>query len=141
VRLGEGKPSDPSASPRSAELDLEQLIPLWPAVVELIRGRNMMLAALLAEARPVGLHGSELTVGLPANAAFSKRKAETEEHRRAAADAVRNVTGVSLSLRYELIEEQGQELAAPEGAVPLSDEDIVRRFVEEFDAQEIDQES
>jgi DNA polymerase-3 subunit gamma/tau len=68
-------------------------------------------------------------------AAFLKRKAEQDDHRRVTAEALRAVTGQALSLRYELRE----ELDAPEhpGTGVLSGEELVRRFLEEFDAEEL----
>jgi DNA polymerase-3 subunit gamma/tau len=128
-------------APAPGETDLQQLQAVWPAVVEMIRGVNAMLAALLTDARPTELHGSALVVGLPAGQAFLKKKAEQEDHRRQAIDALRNVTGASLTVRYELVE-AGESVAPLETALPspLSDEDLVKSFVEELDAQEIDQE-
>ncbi len=112
---------------------------MWPAVVEVIRSGNAMLATAVDGARPIATGGGELVLLLPANAAFYKKKAEQEEHRRAVADAVRNVTGTALVIRYELASEEPVAAAAP--AATITDEEIVRRFVEEFDAQEIDEET
>ena len=119
-------------------LELNQITKMWPAVVELVRAQNAMLAALLQGARPVAVDERELTLALPADAAFLKRKAEQDDHRRAAADAVREVVGQALALRYELAAEaaDGGADAAAE-AEPLSEEELVRRFMEEFDAEEI----
>jgi hypothetical protein len=93
-----------------------------------------MLAALLAGARPVAVTERELTIEFPADAAFLKRKAEQDDHRRVAADAVRSVTGRALSLRFEL----GSEVSTQAGdAEPASEDELVRAFVEEFNAQEL----
>jgi len=121
-----------------AVMDLEQIASLWPAVVEMVRGGNAMLAVLLDGAEPASLDENELVLVFPAEAEFYKRKAEQDEHRKATAEALRNVTGLSLGLRYELAE-AGTELAPelmrePE---PLSADELVARFVEEFGAQEI----
>src|SRR5690348_15459855 len=58
-----------------AMLDLETVVATWPAVVDLVRAQNAMLAALLADARPVATSERELTLAFPAGAAFLKRKA------------------------------------------------------------------
>ncbi|HET9073300.1 MAG TPA: DNA polymerase III subunit gamma/tau [Solirubrobacteraceae bacterium] len=117
--------------------DLGQMIELWPAVVELVRGQNAMLASLLELATPVGLAQGELSLALPPGAMFHKRKAESTEHRQMAAAAVRSVTGTEFELTYRLAEPV--EVATP--AVPvddtLSEAELVRRFVETFDAQEL----
>jgi DNA polymerase III subunit gamma/tau len=119
-------------------MDLGQIASLWPAVVEMVRGGNAMLAVLLDGARPAALNNSELVLMFPAEAEFYKRKAEQDEHRKATADALRNVTGMSLALRYELADASAE--IAPElipEPEPLSADELVARFVEEFGAQEI----
>jgi DNA polymerase-3 subunit gamma/tau len=107
----------------------------WPAVVEFVRQANAMLAATLEAARPVALSGQVLTLAFPSGGAFFKRKAEQDDYRRAAADAVRSVTGVPLTLRYELREDDAAPVADDEPG--LSGEELVRRFMEEFDAEEV----
>jgi DNA polymerase-3 subunit gamma/tau len=119
-----------------AALDLPAIVQLWPAVVDVVRGENAMLAALLADARPTGASERELTLAFPPGAAFLKRKAEQDDYRRIAADALRTVTGQALPLRYELRELEQAEVQA-EGQPQLSGEELVRRFLEEFDAEEL----
>jgi DNA polymerase III subunit gamma/tau len=107
----------------------------WPAVVEHVREGNLMLAALLADARPVEVNERELVVAFPPGADFLKRKAEQDDYRRLAADALRTVTGQALALRYVLREDDEQP--EDEGEPPISGEELVRRFLDEFDAEEI----
>jgi hypothetical protein len=96
-----------------------------------------MLAALLQGARPVAVTEHELTVAFSPEAAFMKRKAEQDDYRRAAAEALRNVTGQALLLRYELAGDASGETPVAVAEAPLSDEELVARFVQELDAQEI----
>lgn len=114
---------------------------MWPAVVELVRGGNAMLGVILEGASPSAVTERELVVSFPSEAAFYKRKAEQDDYRRATAEAVRNVTGSTLTLRFELSEaptEADQAEAIPEPPpTPMSDEELVQRFVDEFGAQEI----
>jgi DNA polymerase-3 subunit gamma/tau len=104
-------------------------------VVELVRANNAMLAALLGDARPVSATQRELTLAFPVGAAFLKRKAEQDDHRRAAAEAFRSVTGHAVALRYELREEQAEDRERE--PPPLTGEELVQRFLEEFDAEEL----
>jgi DNA polymerase-3 subunit gamma/tau len=126
--------AQPQAAPADGSLDLGTATELWPAVVELVKERNAMLAALLADARPVHVSERGLTLAFPPGAAFLKRKAEGDDHRRVATEALRAVTGHALVLRYELRETE--EIADPAEPV-LSGEELVRRFLEEFNAEEI----
>jgi DNA polymerase-3 subunit gamma/tau len=114
-------------------LSLEDAERLWPAVVDTVRQDNAMLAALLTDARAVAIGERELTLAFPTGAAFLKRKAEQDESRRIATQAWRTISGQDLSLRYEL-RDLGDERA---GAPAMSGEELVRRFIDEFDAEEI----
>jgi DNA polymerase-3 subunit gamma/tau len=119
--------------------ELATIAACWPAVVDVVRQDNQLLGALLADARPVSLHGEDVTLAFPASKAFSKRKAEQDDYRRVTADALRTVLGLSLALRYELRDPDDlPQAGAPSVAEPgLSQEELVRRLVEEFDAQEV----
>jgi DNA polymerase III subunit gamma/tau len=124
----------PPATPVDAAPELDTLVESWPAVVDHIRQGNAMIAATLEAARPAALSGNALTLTFPTGAAFFKRKAEQDDARRAAADAVRSVTGARLALRYELSDEGP---ATPDAEPTLTGEELVRRFMEEFDAEEV----
>jgi DNA polymerase III subunit gamma/tau len=125
----EPMPSNGESAPPSVELSAVR--DLWPAIVDQIKEGNPMLAHALAVARPVAVSDRELVVAFPVGSDFNKRKAEQDEHRRLVADAVRMLSGRQLVPRYELRE---LEVAAPE---TLSDDRLVQRFMEEFDAEEV----
>jgi len=131
----------PAGETTTQATDVEEMRRMWPAVVELVRGGNAMLGVLLEGARPTTVTERELVLSFPAEAAFYKRKAEQDDYRRATADAVRNVTGVALTLRYELSEARPEAIAGESdtaaGVTPMSDDELVRKFVEEFGAEEI----
>jgi DNA polymerase-3 subunit gamma/tau len=128
---------EPEALAEVAELpalDIPAAVELWAAVVELVRDQNKMLAALLKDARPVRVSDRELDLVFPPGAAFLKRKAEQEDHRRAASDALHAVSGRALALRYEL---GSEELAGEADDAVLTGEELVQRFLQEFDAHEL----
>ncbi len=119
------------AEPSTLSLDLA--VDSWPAVVELIKAQNALAGAVFEGARPVAAEGNGLVLAFPAGAAFLKRKAEQDDYRRAAMDALRTVTGCRPTLTYELA--ANREPDGPGEA--LSTEELVRRFMEEFNAEEI----
>ena len=119
----------------TAALSLDAAVSSWPAVLDLVKGENSMLATALAAARPVAVGERELTLAFPGGASFLKRKAEQDEHRRVAAEALKTVTGHRVALRYELREDEQESEQA--GEPSLSGEELVRRFLEEFDAEEL----
>jgi len=114
--------------------ELAELSAVWPAVIDATRAQNSLLAALIAEARPVALSGEEVTVAFAMTDAFVKKKAEAAANRAAVAEAMRQVTGRRLRPVYELRE-------LPDGESPVSPpptgEEWVRRFKAEFDAEEL----
>jgi hypothetical protein len=131
--VAEAAPTQAAAP--AGPLELESVAACWPAVIDVVRQENEMLAALLADARPVALEDRNVTVAFPAGKAFAKRKAEQDDYRRATAEALRSIIGTTLVLRYELRDE---ELSAPDAdAGTVSHEDLVKRLVDEFDAQEV----
>jgi DNA polymerase III subunit gamma/tau len=125
---------DPPAAVFAGEPELQTVAACWPAVIDIVRQDNEMLAALLADARPVSLEGHDVTIAFPSDMAFLKKKAEQDEYRRATAEALRSVVGASLALRYELSDEPPPRVAD----VGLSHDELVRRLMEEFDAQVLD---
>ena len=134
----EPEPPEPAQEPApdpapAGPIGLDEAAACWPAVVDLVRAENAMLAALLADARPIAVRDEELTLAFPGGAAFLKKKAEQDDYRRVAGEALQAVTGQRLVLRYELRDAEGE----PEGIRVLSGEELVQRFMEEFDAEEI----
>jgi DNA polymerase-3 subunit gamma/tau len=124
------EPRDPAPA-----RDLDSLCALWPAVVDLVRGENALLGALIAEARPVGVQDEDLTLAFSATAQFLKKKAEDPANRQIVGEALRAITGLRWRLSYEL-RERSAEARGP-AAGQLSEAEWVRRFMEEFDAEEI----
>jgi DNA polymerase III subunit gamma/tau len=129
----------PAATEAPVAVDLseaEGLAPLlawWPAVIDLVRAENALLGACIEEARPVEVTGEDLTVAFSATAPFLKKKAENADNRAAVTAALHDVTGRRWRLSYELQE----EMAAQGDAPARSEEEWVRRFVDELDAEEL----
>jgi len=151
-RAGEPQVSAPAvgASPQEAAPDaagagapavssgaggLESVVSLWQAVVDLVRSENALLGALIAEARPVAAQGEDLILAFGPSARFLKKKAEDPANRMTVGEALRAITGVRWRLSYELRE--AAPTAKDHAAGISSEEDWVRRLMEEFDAEEV----
>ena len=120
----------PASDPTPGPLDLERVTALWPAVADAIREQNGMVAALLAEAVPTAIEGGRLTVQFPADAAFSKKKAEA--NRDLVTGALRSLAGHGVAVVFELGEAREQA-----GPVTLSADELAERLLRDFDAEEI----
>jgi DNA polymerase-3 subunit gamma/tau len=113
-------------------LTFEALVGLWPDVLDTVRAANAMLGAVVDDARPVELAGNRLVLAFGEDAAFLRKKAEERATRSALSEAVRAVTGHALTFSYELREGQG-----PPAPQPLSEDELVARLKDEFDAEEL----
>jgi DNA polymerase-3 subunit gamma/tau len=121
---------EPAPAESTGALDIERVATLWPAVGDAIREQNGMVAALLAEAVPTALEGGRLTVQFPADAAFSKKKAEA--NRDLVTGALRSLGGHALAVVFELGAERDAQ--AP---VTLTADELAERLMRDFDAEEI----
>ncbi|HET6448884.1 MAG TPA: DNA polymerase III subunit gamma/tau [Conexibacter sp.] len=127
----------PAASPPPVgPLDLVVLLDLWPAVVEAVRSENGLAHAAVERARPVALADGELTLAFASGDSFYKKKVEGDDHRGVIVEALRAVSGSSLRIRCELRDDVPED-AAPLVATGPSDEDLVDRFLAEFEAEEL----
>ena len=113
----------------SAQADLATIEAVWPAVLDALRTDNLVLATALAHGRPVELDGKELVVAFSGSDGFKRKKAESEAQ--AVSSAVREMSGVSLRMRFE---ERDLPQTAEEATPPTGDE-VLKRFVDEFDAE------
>jgi hypothetical protein len=128
----------PAAPPvPSGELDLAALRELWPAVVDAVRAENGLLGAALEKAQPVEVDGGEATFAFAREESFFKGTAEREEHRQRVAETVRAIAGTALRPRYELREVAAVEPTGAPVVTTPTDDDLVDRFVAEFDAEEL----
>ena len=135
VATAAAQPARDETSQPERPRELASLTAVWPAVIDVVRGENALLGALMAEARPVALQGEELVAAFAPTAQFLKKKAERRANREIVLEALRAVTGVRWQISYELSDEAGD---AGGGAEPISEEEWVRRFIEEFEAEELE---
>jgi DNA polymerase III subunit gamma/tau len=122
----------PASAPTAGPLTLASIVALWPEVLETVRASNAMLGAFVAEAQPVELVGTRLVLAFAQDAAFQRRKVEDRVNHNVLTAALTQVTGSPLSIDYQLREREAQVQAAP-----LSEAEFVRRFKDEFDAEEL----
>jgi DNA polymerase-3 subunit gamma/tau len=116
--------------PPAEALTLESLARTWSTVVDHVRATNPMLGAVIGDARPVELAGDHLVLAFGEDAEFLRRRAEERASRATLGEALASVTGHKLSLSYEL-----RAGAAPERPQTLSEDELLARLLDEFDAE------
>ncbi len=125
----------PVPAPAPSPSPTPELHTLWPAVLERVgEGEGgEMLAALLADARPVALEEDVLVLAYPASASFSKRKIEDRANGQRLGRALELVAGRPYSVRFELSDEEQADAAAPR----LTEDEAYERMKSTFDAEEV----
>ena len=97
VRPPAAPPGDSDRTRGQSALSLDEVLRLWPAVVEKLREKSPALAATFDGARPVGIGEEGLEIGFPAELTFNKRKAEAKDKREQMSEALVAVTGAQLA--------------------------------------------
>jgi hypothetical protein len=92
-----------------------------------------MLAASLSEAQPVELRGKQLVVAFAEDDGFNRRMADHPGDRTAVEEALRHLAGADLKIAYEY-RDLGNDDHEPQ---PPSEDELVDRFKDAFDAEEI----
>jgi DNA polymerase III subunit gamma/tau len=130
----EGEQAPPQAPALQGDVELARL---WPAVLERVRESEggEMMAALLADARPLALEEDVLVLSYPASASFSKRKIEDRANGERLSQALRLVSGRPLVARFEIHDSEGDD--HPASTVRLTEDELIARFKSEFDAEDV----
>ncbi len=143
--LSESKAEDPDSTPSSADaapagqVDLDQIVKVWPAILDQLLQTAPALAATFEGARPVGFDAGErsVTIGFPADHTFNKRKAEAPDKREQMAAALETVLGQKLHPVYAVLDAEDVAPAAEAEDDGVDHEALVEKIKSEFDAEEV----
>ena len=131
-------PSAPPPPPAPAELTVEQLGQRWSdAILPEIGRRATPLHALVAPSRPVSYDGSEVVVGLPASQSFAKSMIETPQNLRLITEVVGQALGGSPRVRFVVAGEDDAPAQPAADDEQVSEDELVSRLAQEFDAHEV----
>ena len=129
-------PGDSDRTPGHTALSLDEIVQIWPAVIEKLRETSPALAATFDGARPVGIGEDGLEIGFPAELTFNKRKAEAKDKREQMGEALLAVTGTSLRPLYVLLD--GEDSSGEgESKEDVDHEALVEKLKSEFNAEEV----
>jgi DNA polymerase-3 subunit gamma/tau len=130
----EKPPAEGSEAGQTA-IQLDELVRLWPVVLEKLRETSPALAATFEGARPVGIDEDGVRIGFPADSTFNKRKAEAPDKRELVAAALEAVAGTRLRPVYVLLD--GQDSPKEGGEEEVDHEALVEKLKSEFNAEEV----
>ena len=127
----------PAPGPAQPPLSVEQLRDAWErSVLPTISEINIPTASILREARPAKLEGDVLTLEFPTTASFHRKLAEEDKNVAILREALRAVTGRTLSLVFATGSPPAG-VAASDHA-PLSEDEIISLLKEKLDAREVE---
>jgi DNA polymerase-3 subunit gamma/tau len=112
------------------ELDLAAFREVWPAVLDQMK--DTLMGALLVDAVPVALGGDSITIAFAESNDALHRQADRPANREAIKTAIRTVTGKMLALKLE--KRADDELDIDDELAALSEDELIDRVVQEFDA-------
>jgi DNA polymerase-3 subunit gamma/tau len=115
-----------------ADIELEQVVRLWPAALE-VMAEDPLLNAALAETRPIELEAGRLVIGFPPESDFIRKKAEGK--RDVIQRAVQGLTGATLTITF------GTAEAARPAQRALTTDELIETVKRDFGAVEVDQEN
>ncbi len=125
--------------PPAGQLDFDEIVRVWPSVLDQLMQTAPALAATFEGARPVEVDaaGQTVTIGFPADHIFNKRKAEAPDKRDQLAAALEAVMGKKLRPAYAVLdgEQAPPEAGADEDSV--DHEALVEKIKSEFNAKEV----
>lgn len=130
---------EPAATGPAGHLDLEQIVKVWPAVLDQLLQTAPALAASFEGARPVAFDAAEqtVTVGFPAAHTFNKRKAEAPDKREQLGVALATVLGEKLRPDYAVLEGDDAPAEVDADEPEVDHEALVEKIKSEFDAEEV----
>ena len=131
-----GEPAATGPAGQEAELDIEQVVRVWPAVLDQLMQTAPALAATFEGARPVAVADGAVTVGFPADHTFNKRKAEAPDKKEQLAAALEVVIGQKVRPAFAVLDGE-QDAVDAEQKGGADHEALVEKIKSEFDAEEV----
>jgi len=130
-------PASELAADASGDLDLDELVRVWPSVLDELAKTAPALAATFEGARPVAIGEDGLQIGFPPDRTFNKRKAESPERREAVAAAFAVVIGRPLKPSYVTLDGEAPPDTPAPGSEELDEDAILAKVKSEFGAEEV----
>ena len=131
--------SPAATGPAGRQLDIEQIVRVWPSVLDQLLQTAPALAATFEGARPVGVDAEErsVTIGFPADHTFNKRKAEAPDKREQMATALETVLGEKVLPAYTVLDGEDFTSEAETEDSGVDHAALVEKIKSEFDAEEV----
>jgi DNA polymerase-3 subunit gamma/tau len=131
----------PVATAVAEPATLDEVSARWSeAIVPEIGRRSVPLHSLVQSARPVSYEDGTLVLGLTASKAFAKSLIEAPQNLQTISDVVGQALGGSPRVRFVVLDAEHAQDAPEAAAAPaaqVTEDELVSRLTEEFDAHEV----
>jgi DNA polymerase-3 subunit gamma/tau len=131
----------PVATAVAEPATLDEVSARWSeAIVPEIGRRSVPLHSLVQSARPVSYEDGTLVLGLTASKAFAKSIIEAPQNLETISDVVGQALGDSPRVRFVVLGDEHAQDAPEVAAAPaaqVTEDELVSRLTEEFDAHEV----
>jgi len=134
---GSERMGEPGASGPAGQIDLDQLVRVWPAVLDQLLQTAPALAATFEGAKPVKFEDRTATIGFPSDHTFNKRKAEAPDKREQLAAALEAVLGEKIAPAYAVLDGEDFPADGETADSGVDHEALVEKIKSEFDAEEV----
>ncbi len=122
--------------------DLDHLKRAWPVVLEAVKKRQLSLAAVLGEGVPERLEGDTLVIKFPAGYGFQAGQVARGDNPQVITEALKEMTGRPMRIATEIAPESEQgPVRQNEDARILSNDELMRRLKQEFNAQVLEEDT
>ncbi len=113
---------------------LEEVISLWPAIIDDIAPKKMSAASYLREGHPVYLKEKTLSIGFPKRLQFHKEALESSDNKNLVEAAIKTVLGKELKITFVLTEgfEEDDSGSAGEDSEKPETDPILKAALEIF---------
>jgi DNA polymerase-3 subunit gamma/tau len=130
-----------SGSTGTVHPDVDHLKRAWPIVLDAVKKRQVSLAAVLGEGSPDSLEGDTLVIKFPAGYGFQAGQVAHGQNSKVITEALQELTGKPLRVSAVLSQQAEQVPAVvEEDARILSQDELIMRLRQEFNAQVLDDE-
>ncbi len=111
---GERPEAQKTKSQRSAALD--EIVSLWPAVLNHIKERKISVAMYLKEGYPACLESNTLSIEFPKQSKFHKEMLEAPDCKHFILKTIKDISGLDIKIKFTISESDILENNAPSGA-------------------------
>jgi len=140
VPLAAAAPPAPAPAFSGTPINLEEAQGAWPRVLDAIKGKNMVAAAMLKNAKVVRLSGEELALVMPSGFKFNVARLQDPKNKKSIEEAVQGIFNRRLAVKITVESEPTGETAPagpPKRPADTTADPGVKKILEAFGGSKV----